>query len=775
MSNSTPDKDILNGAHREILKARGIPAEFALRHGIRSLDLAAVAANDDTRKIKSFPGTQMPPVGAMLIPYPDTLDHVQRWRLRVDSTSYSIPGPEGTHQADEIGQCPRYLCQAGVSVAPYITDEVMRVAGDTSVDLYLVEAPLKALCLTHRGLLAIGLGGVLAGTHDRDVLKEIGELLAHPEIARFEWRGRRAFIVFDAGISSNPLVALGAARLWKVLSDLGADVRIVYLPYFHPQDSQPEEGVIWGAHDQGPDDYLARLPSMEIGPLEAFQRCREDSGDPLVRFQGIAGLPPADRAREAGRLLRDLYCVAALSVAGEPTLAGIVALKCGLTKSGLKAAINEFQDRLAVRAAVEEPAWTQGFRRSSTGALRPIRENVELALLSDPNLKLVLGFDVFSNTMMKLQSPPWAGGTGPWTDLDDLRLATYLADTYELVDIHPPKIRAAVIGVSHRREYHPVQDYLNGLSWDGTERVNGWLQSYMGVEPGEVATAEYVTNVGRWWLISAVARAMVPGAKVDHTLILEGDQGAAKSSSLEVLGGEWASDADLGDLRSKESALVMQGCWILELAEGEIFDRASTKTLKKYATKRRDDIVLKFSNLKTRMERQVVFCLTCNEFEFVDKTGNRRFWPVRGDIDLAALTADRDQLWAEAVTMYRAELAWWPVIEQEKQLCRNVQAVHEAEHSWLASIASAVQSLDTTSVSQVLDLLDVPVRQRKKAESCAVTECLRELGWVETNSRKNGVRQYRRGEKAGPKAESGLRVIEGGLSQEEMDELLGGV
>ena len=36
-----------------------------------------------------------------------------------------------------------------------------------------------------------------------------------------------------------------------------------------------------------------------------------------------------------------------------------------------------------------------------------------------------------------------------------------------------------------------------------------------------------------------------------------------------------------------------------------------------------------------------------------DATGNRRFWPVRvGAIDLPALAAARDQLWAEAYEMY---------------------------------------------------------------------------------------------------------------------------
>ena len=763
---TTPKSDLLWAEHRAILAARGVPIEFAVKHGICSVDLKAIKASDDRRKTKTFPNTRMPPTSAMYMPYPECHDRVKRWRLRVDETEFTIPGEvEGTHHGEESGTCPRYLCQAGITVVPYITDEVKAVAGDVSVPLYIVEAPLKALSLSSRGLLAVGLGGVVAGTHDRDVLKELGEIVAHPDLRLIEWRGRTAYVVFDAGVASNPLVALGAARVWRALSDLGAIVKLITIPYYHPQDSDPLAGKFWGANDQGPDDYLARRELPEVGCVETFQRCVTESADPLARFQGLAHLPPAERAIQAGIILRDLYVVAALSVAGETTVAAITALKLGLTKSGIKEAIGEFQDRLAARANKDEPEWVTKFRRAVSGAIRPIRENVELALLNDPELQGVLGFDTFGGAMMKVKSPPWQGGAGPWSDLDDIRLASYLADKYELVDVHPPKTRAAVIGVSRSHEYHPIQDYLNGLVWDCKPRVADWLASYMGVDSNS-----YVTNVGQWWLVSAIARAMVPGAKVDHTLILDGDQGAAKSSALEVLGGDWFSDADLGDLKSKESALAMQGCWILELAEGEIFDRASTKTLKKYATKRRDDIVLKFSNLKTRMERQVVFALTCNEFQFVDKTGNRRFWPVKvGTIDLDALKADRDQLWAEATALYNSGAKWWPVTEHEKKLCKDVQAKHEAQDVWVEKIAAGLMRVETTSASEVLDLLDIPTRSRNHIISCRVCECLRRIGWIEGTSRKDGVRRWGRGITAEPMlseadvAELGrLRVIEGG-------------
>src|SRR6185369_14361928 len=111
------------------------------------------------------------------------------------------------------------------------------------------------------------------------------------------------------------------------------------------------------------------------------------------------------------------------------------------------------------------------------------------------------------------------------------------------------------------RKFHPVREYLDGLAWDGTKRLDRWLAAYLGA-----ADTPYTQAVGERWMISAVARIYRPGCQADSVLILEGQQGIKKSSALAELGSPWFSDR-LSEFGSKDAAMEMAGIWIIELAE----------------------------------------------------------------------------------------------------------------------------------------------------------------------------------------------------------------
>jgi predicted P-loop ATPase len=121
-----------------------------------------------------------------------------------------------------------------------------------------------------------------------------------------------------------------------------------------------------------------------------------------------------------------------------------------------------------------------------------------------------------------------------------------------------------------------------------------------------------------------------------------------------LFGADWYSDADLGNLRDKDSAMKLRGIWVQEFAEMESLTRAETGSLKAFCSRATDRQRDPYGRVPEDSPRRCVFIATVNEGGYLkDSTGARRFWPlaVNAPINVARLKADRDQLWAEAATL----------------------------------------------------------------------------------------------------------------------------
>lgn len=317
------------------------------------------------------------------------------------------------------------------------------------------------------------------------------------------------------------------------------------------------------------------------------------------------------------------------------------------------------------------PADWRNLLAQRNGRIIGDERNVGLALTLAPELRELVRFNEFSLRVEFGTVPPWGGAIGaPWTDHDDHGLQVWFQDRG--LEIRNASTIAACISFAAKEAgFHPLRDYLDGLNWDGRERLSTWLERCLDAN----GPSQYLTAVGKRFMVSAVARSMKPGCQVDHVLVLEGPQGIGKSETARILTvrPEWFAD-DMPDIHSKDAAIQLCGKWIIELAELAAVRRAEIEGVKAFLSREVDVFRPPYGRRSVSVPRQCVFIATTNEALYLrDPTGNRRFWPVScGRIDLDALRAECDQLWAEAVQLFHAGEQWHPT-ENECALAATEQ------------------------------------------------------------------------------------------------------
>lgn len=333
-----------------------------------------------------------------------------------------------------------------------------------------------------------------------------------------------------------------------------------------------------------------------------------------------------------------------------------------------------------------------GLVYNDKGVLTAVFRNAVSILASDADWRDVLAWDAFRAGVVAraplpchaVDSPKEPTPTGTiLAEEDYLRTALWLSRTYG-PNFAPRLVMEAIMVVAQHQTEHPVRSYLEALRWDKTPRLAAWTSRYLGA-----ADTDYNSDVGRWFLLSAVARIFEPGCKADVVLILEGPQGAGKSSALRTLAGVWFSDTPF-ELGSKDSFLVLRGRWIVELAELDSLSRAEANRAKAFFSSPIDVYRPPYGREVKEIPRQCVFAGSTNQTSYLrDETGGRRFWPVRcGPIQLAQLAKDRDQIWAEAVTRYRAKERWYPATEEEVRRCLEQQGERYQSDPWEDRIAN---------------------------------------------------------------------------------------
>lgn len=281
--------------------------------------------------------------------------------------------------------------------------------------------------------------------------------------------------------------------------------------------------------------------------------------------------------------------------------------------------------------------------------LSPIAHNALMILKYDPDIRGAIKWD---KVMHRVAVTGGILRNCPNPDKFDniiTKAQDYIASSYK-ISIGREEIGRRISYVAEENEYDPLQEYLDSLVWNGEHILDRWLITYAGAED-----TPYSRIVGRKWMLSCVARAYQPGCKADVVLVAEGDQGTHKSTLFKILGGPWYCEAS-GILGDKDSKQLIGAAWICELPDMASFGKTGRNAMKAFFTSAEDRYRPPYAKDTVSVKRRAVFGATTNDEEYLgDPTGNRRFHPVHlGEIDRAALIRDRDQLWAEAVAIYKA-------------------------------------------------------------------------------------------------------------------------
>lgn len=320
--------------------------------------------------------------------------------------------------------------------------------------------------------------------------------------------------------------------------------------------------------------------------------------------------------------------------------------------------------------------------------------------------------------------------------------------------------------IANANEYHPVKDYLDTLEWDGKDRIKG-LAASLG------QTDDFAETLLRKFLISCVVRPLKwddhsqgVNWKIDTVLILKGTQGKRKSSFFKALCSdeEWFSDnLPSITLERKDASLHMLGKWIVEQAEFEgHVARSSVENMKAFITREREIFRKAYARAETNMRRPSVLVGTTNSSSFLnDPTGDRRFWvleiPDTVNIDLAWVRQNRDQLWAQAVEMFRNGLTWWLTdaestkSNEQNSKFRRPDPLDEAIQEFInseptmAGISESAKYEDSIgfTLKQLVSIgLDKKLADLKANETQRITSYLVRMGFEKVRLRVNGKRVY---------------------------------
>ena len=256
----------------------------------------------------------------------------------------------------------------------------------------------------------------------------------------------------------------------------------------------------------------------------------------------------------------------------------------------------------------------------------------------------------------------------------------YVLDGCQLVGIRNlGEVRHVAGDLSTRSKYHPMEDWVKSVKWDGQSRFQDLLDTVICSEGNKNMLALYL----RKWLIQGVQA--VCGWRnpkmIGSVLVFSGPQYLGKTTWFKKLvKDEFFTESVQLDLKWKKTDSVVAATQtpISELGELEVtFRKSEAGALKGFLTDTRDVYRPAYGRHTLRLPRATSFCASVNRHDFlIDETGHRRYWPISVKSLKLNHDIDAQQLWAEVHTWWKRGETWYLSNEEMRR-----HEIHAGEYA----------------------------------------------------------------------------------------------
>ncbi|WP_049272015.1 VapE domain-containing protein [Serratia marcescens] len=384
------------------------------------------------------------------------------------------------------------------------------------------------------------------------------------------------------------------------------------------------------------------------------------------------------------------------------------------------------------------------FSRDKNGQIEGTITNVLLALRRPDLCGVQIRLDEFRNEVI-LTTP-----RGEHLLLRDeyyTKIHETLERNLQFKKFQETEIKRSVRLIAYENRYDSLKDWLSQLpAWDGVPRIDTFFCRHWGID-----SSAYSKAVGRYWWTLLAGRALEPGIKGDMAVVLVSQQGKNKSEGIRAMAPtpEHYMELDF-EKPAAERVREMRGHNVIELGEMRGMNKAGIGAVRVTISTRADRNRGLYREHYDTLPRRCGFIATVNtDTPLTDTEGNRRWLPmtIPDDIDgkhiAAQIATEREQLWAEAVLVFKAEgIAW----ERAETLAKTVLGDYEVKDDvWVSCIAEWLEAESTelndnslvkncdrvplTSKDLLVEAIGFKAPQVKRGDEMKVAKIMKDLGY----------------------------------------------